>query len=219
MVTKENKRSEDGYDLTMATNYLGHVLLNYLLMDLVKRAGDVDNGFSRIILVSSIAAFRNRAAIDLCQYEQGQHCKINFDVNKSTEDARTQYRKSKLAQVMYGKHLSKVLEEENCNVMVTSLHPGLVRTDIFNGLRVGKELRPIEIIGYILGKNCRQGAQTTIHLAVSQFSGRFQEMNGGFFSDCRYKNWFYFRMPKILNDPVACQELWEETMQLLKINV
>ena len=33
-------KTADGFELVMGENYFGHVLLNHLLLDIVKRAGD-----------------------------------------------------------------------------------------------------------------------------------------------------------------------------------
>lgn len=41
------------------------------------------------------------------------------------------YMKSKLAQVLFSKHLDKICREENFNVQSHSLHPGVVNTDLF----------------------------------------------------------------------------------------
>ena len=222
MVNKENKRSVDGYELVMATNYLGHALLNHLLMDLVKRAGQAGSDCSRIILVSSLASGEKKAANHLCSFNSS---KKNYDINfesgtlkeLGSDDFGGQYGKSKLAQIMYGKHLAKTLKDENCNTMVASLHPGFVRTDIFQGLPAGPRLKFIMWAGYTVGKSCLQGAQTTIYLALCDPSQIIAQSNGHFFSDCRSKNWFNSLLPKAIDDPVACKALWDETMRLLKV--
>ena len=215
MVTRDMKKSEDGFELLMATNYLGHALLNHLLLDLVKKAGEVVGGdCSRIILVSSLASADKKAANDLCQFRHNN----SYDVDFGVKIMRHQYGKSKLAQIMYGKHLARLLsEEDKCNTMVASLHPGFVRTDIFQGLPPGPQLKFISWIGYVLGKSSWQGAQTTVHLAICNFSHPMNETSGTFFCDCRSKNWFNFHMPKIIKDPVACKSVYDETMRLLKL--
>merc|ERR1711997_196028 len=49
--------SADGkHELTMATNYIGHCILNDELMDLVAAAGQ-DGDYARIIIVSSVVVF------------------------------------------------------------------------------------------------------------------------------------------------------------------
>lgn len=217
MVSRDKKESVDGFDLIMATNYLGHALLNHLLIDLIKRAGQIGDDCSKIILVSSWAAMDKTSVPLLCQRRLEQDYEVNFGVNKGEKNARCQYPKSKLAQIMYGKHLAKMMENENCNTMVVSLHPGLVRTDIFNGLKGQIQQHSIGWTCFVLGKSAWQGAQTTIYLAVSNFSNAISEMNGKFFADCRSKNWMDFRMPKITEDPSACKQVWDETMNLLRL--
>ena len=127
-----------------------------------------------------------------------------------------QYGKSKIAQIMYGKHLAKLLDGEGCNTMVASVHPGFVRTDIFDGLPPGGRANFIAYLSYVFGKTANQGAQTPIYLVLTNFSD-FKEKNGMFFSDCRSKNWWDFKMPKLVEDPEACKALWDQTMKLLKI--
>ena len=131
-----------------------------------------------------------------------------------------QYGKSKLAQIMYGKHLAKLLEDKNCNTIVASCHPGFVRTDIFQGFEPGFKLNMCIYGGYAFGKSALQGAQTTIHLSLSKFDElNVKKVNGKFFSDCRpqEKCLFWSLMPKYIEDPVACKSVWDETMQMLNL--
>ena len=209
----ERIETEDGFELVMATNYLGHCLLNHLLLDLVKNAGNEGDYSSRFILVSSIAIMAPEA-LDLCKRKRKASYEINFDLDKLEKDARRQYSKTKLAQVMYAKHLAKILKEEKCNSIVTCAHPGFVRTEILNG--VPKQAQGIfKAIGYILGKNTWQGAQTSIHLAVGNFNNNQEEITGSFFADCKSNLWFRFLMPQIINDTLACESVYKETMNVL----
>ena len=113
--------------------------------------------------------------------------------------------------------MAKILEDENCNTIVASVHPGVVRTEIFGGVPTNEQ--PFwRVVGYLLGKSTWQGAQTSIHLATSEYSNPMSEVNGKFFSDCRPKHWMDGSipfLPKVATDPVACKQVWEETMALL----
>ena len=156
------------------------------------------------------------AGRDLCHEDDDKNKSytINFDVNKTTKDARRQYGKSKLAQIMYTNHLAKILEEENCNTIVAAVHPGFVRTELFSGVPT-KEQPVWRALSYLLGKNTWQGAQTSIHVATGESSSPMSEVNGKFFADCRSSHWVARSMPKVATDPVACKQVWEETMALL----
>jgi NAD(P)-dependent dehydrogenase (short-subunit alcohol dehydrogenase family) len=71
---------------------------------------------SRIVVVSSIA------------HKWGEICKDNL-LGEQRYDPFKAYCNSKLANVMFTRHLSKILD--GSGVTVNTLHPGLVQTDIF----------------------------------------------------------------------------------------
>ena len=217
MLTEKKKETEDGFELTIATNYLCHALLNHLLLDLVKRAGQLGSDCSRIILVSDLASTDKNIHSDFCNPRSDNK---SYDINFGVQSMDNQYGKSKLALIMYGKHLAKQLEDENCNTIIASCHPGFVRTDAIQGFEPGFKLNMFTYIGYAVGKSAIQGAQTTIHLATSKFDKlNVKKENGKFFSDCRpqEKCLFWSFMPKYVEDPVACKSVWEETMQILSL--
>ena len=207
------KETEDGFELVMATNYLGHSLLNHLLLDKIKQSGSNNDSFSRIILVSSIAVV-GPEALDLCTLNDNGSYRVNFDLDGNENDSRRQYSKTKLAQVMYMKHLSRKLKEDNCNTIVTALHPGFVRTDILDGFPK-KAQNFVKFLGYLTGKTPLQGAQTTIHLAVSSLDNALETINGKIFSDCRQTFWWQSKIPKIVENEKACKMVWDETMRVL----
>lgn len=76
---------------------------------------------SRIVVVSSLAHTRGKINIK----------DLNSDESYDEADA---YSQSKLANVLFSRHLSKLLE--GTNVSVNSLHPGIVDTNLMRHMGI-----------------------------------------------------------------------------------
>ncbi|XP_042205916.1 retinol dehydrogenase 11-like isoform X1 [Homarus americanus] len=187
--TEEREVSPDGLEITMATNYYGHFLLTNLLLELLKKSAP-----SRIINVSSAAHLftRNINIKDL-----------NFE--KKSYGAFSAYSQSKLCNILFSLELSKKLR--GSGVMVNSLHPGTVSTEIFLKEERTRSL-PIKVICHLLniivkvaGKDSELGAQTIIHLAVSE---KVEQVSGKYFEDCKEvgSSW-------LAQDKAVAKSLWE----------
>lgn len=109
--------TEDGFESHFAVNYLGHFLLTHLLLPQLKVAG-TEGKNSRIVNVSSIVNLIGR---------------INYDdINgRKRYYPATAYNQSKLAQILFTRHLNKILDAEGSHVQVHAVHPGVVDTDLF----------------------------------------------------------------------------------------
>lgn len=103
--------TEDGFELQFGVNHLGHFLLTNLLLDRIKEAPS-----ARIITLSSSAH---------------AYGKINFDdlQSKLSYSARGAYSQSKLANILFTRTLAQQLK--GSNVTAYSVHPGVVRTNLF----------------------------------------------------------------------------------------
>ena len=89
------EKSKEGVELQFATNHLGHFLLTYLLLDVLKVSQP-----SRIICVSSSYHY----------YAMGKKGYIDFDdisFQKRKYDGWTAYAQSKLANVLHALELAK----------------------------------------------------------------------------------------------------------------
>jgi retinol dehydrogenase-12 len=102
--------SDEGYELTFATNYLGSFLLTLLLLDCFKVNGEV-----RILNISS-----------------SSHLYTKFDINDIANPKVFQrgraYNNSKLAILFFTYELSRLLE--HTNITINALDPGHVATRI-----------------------------------------------------------------------------------------
>jgi NAD(P)-dependent dehydrogenase (short-subunit alcohol dehydrogenase family) len=101
VIVRERRESEDGYELTLAVNYLAHFLLTRLLVPLLR-----DSAPARVVNVAS--AGQNPIDFDDVMLERGY-------------SAMRAYRQSKLAQVMFTFDLAERLE--GSGVTVNALHP------------------------------------------------------------------------------------------------
>ena len=158
-----NKRilTKDDFEMTFATNHLGHFLLTNLLLDLIKAAAP-----SRIINVSSVGH---------------TYSDINRDnlMGEKSFGSFKAYAQSKLANVLFSRELSKKLA--GSGVTVNSCHPGAVRTEIFRNMN---QILIKYLVGPLVGpfvKTPLEGAQTQIRLAVDP---ELEKITGKYFADC-----------------------------------
>jgi retinol dehydrogenase 14 len=105
---KSRAVSVDGFEMTMAVNYLAPFLLTQLLLPLLHRSPD-----ARVVHVS--AALHTSGRIDLQDF--------NGEKNFSGPAA---YTNSKLAQVLFSRELARRTTESTLTSL--SLHPGVVTT-------------------------------------------------------------------------------------------
>lgn len=139
---------------------------------------------------------------------------MNFDdLNmEKSYDPRKAYAQSKLCNVLFTRELAKQLDKNK--VTVNCLHPGVVRTELgryFSDtlgwkFHLMKLFTPLML--WIL-KSAKQGAQTTIHCAVSE---DVDKVTGVYFSDCKPKA----LMPHALMDDDA-KRLWEISAKLCQL--
>jgi NAD(P)-dependent dehydrogenase (short-subunit alcohol dehydrogenase family) len=107
------ERTEDGFELTFATNHLGHFALTGLVLDRLTATPG-----SRVITMSSMG------------HEPGV---MNFDDLQSEHGYRPDeaYYQSKLANLLFTYELDRRLRAAGAPTQALGAHPGVVYTDLF----------------------------------------------------------------------------------------
>ncbi|GCC22551.1 hypothetical protein chiPu_0000939 [Chiloscyllium punctatum] len=181
-------KTVDGFELQFGVNHLGHFLLTYLLIDLIKQSTP-----SRIINVSSTAHTMGGINFD----------DLNSEKNYSPMKA---YAQSKLANILFTRELARKLE--GAGVLVFSLHPGVVRTEL------SRHLNPAVRFGLTMlrpfTKSPSEGAETTLFCAVAE---ELEEETGQYFADCKRAN-----CSQAAQDDEKAKKLWEVSCQMLEID-
>ena len=106
-------KTEDGFELQMGTNHFGHFALTGLLINLMK-----NNPGSRIVTVSSSGHVYGKINFDDLNWEKRAYRTINA------------YADSKIANLYFTYELSRRVEKNGGNPLVTAAHPGWTATEL-----------------------------------------------------------------------------------------
>jgi NAD(P)-dependent dehydrogenase (short-subunit alcohol dehydrogenase family) len=155
MVSTRHRMSEDGYELTFASNHLGPFLLTALLSERLSAS-------ARIINVASRVHYGGRLELDRIGDPRARYSSM------------AAYAQSKLANVLHAFALAR--RYAGTRVCVNCLHPGVVATNLLPPwLRLVKPLISRVIF------DPERGARTSLYLALSNevtgVSGRYFDEN------------------------------------------
>jgi NAD(P)-dependent dehydrogenase (short-subunit alcohol dehydrogenase family) len=196
------QRTEDGFELTLATNHLGHFAFTGLLLErLLATAG------SRIVTVSSIAHRRGAMHFDDLQSEH--HYKPGDG-----------YGQSKLANLLFTYELQARFEAAGADTIALAAHPGNARTELWRtSSRVERVLISPRLrwVNFWLVQSAELGALPTLRAAVDP-SARGGDYYGpaGPFQFTGYPT--RVESSTRSHDAVAQRRLWDLSEQLTGVS-
>ena len=135
------ERTEDGFELTLATNHLGPFALTGLLLD------HLADG-ARIVTVSSIGHLDAAVNFDDLQSERG------YDPDRA-------YGQSKLANLLFSYELDRRLRAAGASAASLACHPGVVYTDLFANRSRSQQFllsRWMRVLNFRIVQSVRMGA-------------------------------------------------------------
>ncbi|XP_034946615.1 retinol dehydrogenase 14-like [Chelonus insularis] len=179
--------TEDGLEMTMGTNMYGPFLLTHLLIDLLKRSAP-----SRIVVVAS--EFYHLGSLNL------------NNPNPINSLPGYLYYVSKYANIVHTLELARRLE--GTNVTANCLHPGVIDSGIWKSVPIPLSWG-LKLLMAMFAKTPEQGAQTTLHVAVSE---EVEGVTGKYFLDCRP-----YGLTRGVKDPSKGKKYWEICEELVKL--
>ena len=202
-------RTEDGFETQWGVNHLGHFLLTEMLLDRLKSSAP-----SRIVCVSSVA----HAGM------AGRPATIDFDdLNFETRDydGGLAYNQSKLAVVVYARHLAKRLA--GTGVSAFSTHPGWIRSNL------AKHSMPLWVQNVLMRPfsgllglmSYEEGAQTQLHCLLADdapdHSGAYYSQNSVLYAnkDDRAGGWPMQSPNPLVYDDELGERLYDVSARLV----
>lgn len=175
-------KSEEGFEMQLGVNHLGHFLLTNLLLDLLKQSSP-----SRVVVVSSKL------------YKYGS---INFEDLNSEQSYNKSfcYSQSKLANLLFTRELARRLD--GTEVTVNALTPGIVRTRLGRHVNIPLLIKPLFwLVSWLFFKSPLEGAQTPLYLACSP---EVEGVSGKCFANCEEE-----QLLSKATDDHAAKRLWD----------
>ena len=169
LVTNCLQRTADGWELQLATNYLGHFALTLGLSAALAR-GAAERGGARIVNVSSTAHMRADIDFDDLQFERRAY------------DPQIAYAQSKTAVSLFSVEATRRWDEDG--IVANTVNPGGIATGLQRNFSAEQRasLDAAEAAGVFKYKTVEQGAATTLVAAVSP---EFAHAGGHYLDDCR----------------------------------
>ena len=188
LINNNRKETVDGFEEVFSINHLAYFYLTHLLLDKLKEGTP-----SRIINVSS-----------------GAHAFVkgfNFDDVNSLKEYKPfkVYGYSKLANILFTKKLSQVLENEN--IIVNCLHPGVVGTGF--GQNNGVFSKILFNLSKPFMRSSEKGAETSIYLCSSP---DVSDVSGQYFYNCKIA-----KTTTWANNQEDADRLWDLSKELTGI--
>ncbi|KAK9869196.1 hypothetical protein WA026_002944 [Henosepilachna vigintioctopunctata] len=183
--------TEDGFEITFQTNYLGPFVLTHYLLNSLK-----SSDHARIVNLSSEAHrmvnVYDLKAVTTCQNEFRSHI--------------VAYSVSKLALILFTRALSKKLSKSN--IIVNAVNPGNVDTNIYRHFPwlSNPWLYALQWpIRRLVVKNPGQGAQTALHTLLTS-----NRSTGQYYTNCKLS----LPSPLASNEEIA-NEYYATTLEIL----
>eukprot|EP01101_Sappina_pedata_P009998 TRINITY_DN618_c0_g1_i4.p1 TRINITY_DN618_c0_g1~~TRINITY_DN618_c0_g1_i4.p1 ORF type:complete len:319 (+),score=106.18 TRINITY_DN618_c0_g1_i4:40-996(+) len=186
LLAQTKELTKQNHEMMFGVNHLGHFVLTNLLLPLLRKS---QTKCARIVVVAS-DAHRFHTNLDISQIANTPDFGLTSSMNF--------YGRSKLCNILFTSELEKRLaKEDGCDatsftkiltagdpsrkISVNCLHPGAVHTEMARATPwyLSWIVTPISRIFF---KTAEQGAETSVHLAISP---EVEGFSGGYYDNCK----------------------------------
>ena len=202
VITKDNMES------FLQGNFVGHVLLTFLLFDML------DKNDARIINLSSLAHYSSDFKNDINIKEMYDLTKTGKKYFKNLAGKGALYGNTKLLMIYFSKFLEKLCEEKYNYIKSAAVHPGGVDTEFMRFIDKEDNFY-IKMLFRIASPTIKfffktpvDGAQTQLNLCYIPFN---EFVSGGYYSDCKIT-----KVASFANDMEKCMECMKLTINEIK---
>jgi NAD(P)-dependent dehydrogenase (short-subunit alcohol dehydrogenase family) len=203
MAVPRRTTTVDGFELQLGSNFLGPFALTVRLLPLVLEAAR-----PRVVTMSSGIADIGRIRFDDLQWERRY-------------SAWLAYGQSKLADLMFARHLARLADEQGWSLRSTAAHPGFTRTNLqTTGPNLGRQRprwSPMQL-GLLPSQEVGTGTEPLLVAATDPAA-----VNGGYYGPTGRFTLVGptgpARIPRRAADPAAAARLWTESERLTGVHL
>lgn len=185
--------TSDGFELHIATNYLGHAALTWLLMPALRGA--------RVVTVSSLGHHFGKLELDDVGFTRGRH------------SALSGYCQSKLANLLFALQLDRFAREHQLDLVSVAAHPGFSDSGLLPKTGIPSVLSKALRVFAPLVQSVAMGALPQLYAATAPAvtGGQYYGPDG--FRE--FRGYPALVQPSTTaRDPELAQRLWDATADL-----
>jgi NAD(P)-dependent dehydrogenase (short-subunit alcohol dehydrogenase family) len=186
-------RTDDGFELQIGTNHLGHFALTNLLLPHIT---------GRVVTISSPLHARGRIHVDDLNWERRPY------------NADRAYADSKQANVLFTLELQRRLTAEGSRVRAVSAHPGIARTNL--GAHLTGFRGALATVGRLIAQDVEHGALPTLYAATQDIAGNSLVAPNGFGHLRGYPE--LVQPFKTSQDAGLARRLWAHSAELTEVD-
>jgi len=191
-------QTEDGFELHLGINHLGHFALTGLLMPQLTAVPG-----SRVVNISSVAHDRGRIDFDDLAYTR------EYTPSRA-------YARSKLANLLFTFELNRRLAAASAPTTALAAHPGLSRTELYRHEKSAVSL-VIRLISPFLMQNAAMGALPTLRAAADPAA-----LGGTYYGPAGRREFKGHPVPveavPAAHDAEVARQLWAESEKLTGVS-
>lgn len=200
MVPPIRQQTEDGFELQLGTNYLGHFALTAHLLPLLKKGRT-----PRVVTLSSVAA--RAGQIDFADLQSA-----------GAYNPMRAYGQSKLACLMFAFELQRRSAAGNWGIASVAAHPGVSRTDLLHNAPGRWSLNGMaRSFLWFLFQPAWQGALPTLYAATAP-----EARPGAYYGPDRLSETRGYpslsKVPPQAGDSAVAERLWHVSEQLTQVS-
>jgi NAD(P)-dependent dehydrogenase (short-subunit alcohol dehydrogenase family) len=146
--------TEDGYEIQLGTNHLGHALFTKLLLPTMLKTAEQKDADVRIVNLSSGAHSRCPAPGFTTE-----------DLELKNVGPMARYSRSKLANILFARQMAKRYPQ----ITSVAIHPGVIKTDLFNSMFTSNRIVGTlsNTFGWAVYKTVEEGAKNSLWTATA----------------------------------------------------
>jgi len=219
------EKTQDGFEMQLGCNHLGHFLLTHLLTKKMLETARMTKKPSRLVVLSSCAAAE--MAMGDVGMPNVDFDDINWEKREYSEEKA--YAQSKLCNYLHALGMSRKYPPEQ--IVAVSVHPGWVRSNL--DVHTFRKYFGDQWYGRIMSELVRQifllkgdmisaqdGAQTSLHCILddSVESGKFYSQFG-IYKDYKSRNGGWpMELPNPNATPENADKLWEVSLKMVGVS-
>lgn len=233
MNVPERTLSEDGIEMTFATNHVGHFLFTCLIMPkLIKAAAASPKGATRVVNVSALSATVASMRWSDINFEKRNKDlppteRPNYDVQRrwGATDVENRsyipveaYNQSKVANVLFGIAANKRLYDQH-GILSVAVHPGIIQTELARDFApdTSAAWEAMKETGAFSFRTLGAGASTSLVAALDPRLGAGEtkdgkENYGAFLVDCQISD----KAHPLAVSSAEAEKLWKLSEELVK---